>query len=76
MTESIIRRRAAALIRELSAKKLKVAVDFLTYLRAKEDWDATLEILEDPALSRSLKRGQRDLKAGRWSRWQDVKRRV
>jgi len=76
MTESMARRRAAALIRDLPAKKLKVAVDFLAYLRTKEDWDATLEILQSPALVRSLKRGRRDLKAGRWSPWEAVKRRV
>ena len=76
MTHTAARRQAAALIQRLPATKLKVALDFLTYLRTKEEWDATIEILESPALLRSLRRGQRDLRQGRWVRWSNVKRRV
>ena len=65
-----------ALLRRLPKAKLQVAVDFLTYLSTKEEWDATLEILHSPRLVQSLRRGQRDLQHGRWHRWEDVKRRV
>ena len=76
MTQAVARRTAKTLVEALPADKLRVAVDFLTYLRTKEEWDATLEILQSPRLMRSLKRGQRDLRQGHWVRWQDVKRRV
>lgn len=65
-----------ALLRRLPKAKLQVAVDFLTYLSTKEEWDATLEVLSSPALLASLKRGQQDLRQGHWVRWADVKRRV
>ena len=76
MTETVARRHAAALIRDLSPKKLKVAVEFLSYLQTKEDWEPTLEILQSPSLVRSIKRGQHDIRRGRWVKWSDVKRRV
>ena len=65
-----------ALLRRLPKAKLQVAVDFLTYLSTKEEWDATFEVLSSPALLTSLKRGQQDLRQGRWVRWAAVKRRV
>ena len=76
MTQTMARHKAELLIHDLPPEKLHVAVDFLTYLHTKEEWDATLEILQSPRLMRSLKRGQRNLRQGRWVRWQDVKRRV
>ena len=76
MTQTVARRTAKSLVETLPADKLQVAVDFLTYLRTKEEWDATLEILQNPALMRSVRRGRRDVHEGRWVRWQDLKRRV
>ena len=76
MTDTLARRRATTLIRRLPPKKLRVAMDFLAYLAAKEEWDATWEILDSPTLLRGLKRGQQDLRQGRWVHWSDVKRRV
>lgn len=76
MTDLTARRTAAALIRRLPKTKLQVAVDFLTYLSTKAEWDATLDILANPPLVASLRRGQRDLHEGRWVRWTDIKRRV
>ena len=76
MTDTMARRRATALIRDLSLKKLKIAVEFLSYLQTKEDWEPTLEILQSPSLIRSIKRGQEDIRKGRWVKWSDVKRRV
>lgn len=76
MTQMVARRTATVLLRDLPPEKLRVAVDFLTYLHTKEEWDATLEILQSPILLQSLKRGREDLRRGRWVRWQDVRRGV
>jgi len=76
ITQTAAQRTATALLRRLPKAKLQVAVDFLTYLSTKEEWDATLDILSSPALLTSLKRGQHDLHQGRWAHWVDVKRRV
>ena len=76
MTQTVARRTAKTLVEALPADKLQVAVDFLTYLRTKEEWDATLEILQNPPLMQSVRRGQHDVREGRWVRWQDLKRRV
>jgi len=76
VTTIVARQKAKTLLNELPREQLAVAVDFLTYLATKEEWDATLEILHSPRLVQSLRRGQRDLQHGRWHRWEDVKRRV
>jgi len=76
MRQAATRRTATTLIKRLPAAKLRVAVDFLSYLTTKQEWDATLEILSTPPLLASLRQGQRDLRQGRWVRWADVKRRV
>ena len=41
-----------------------------------EGWQETLEILSDPAAMRALKQSERDIKAGRVHRWEDVKKRL
>lgn len=76
MTYTMTKTKAATLLRSLPKEKLRVAVDFLTYLHTKDEWDATLEILKSPTLTASLRRGQRDLQRGRWVKWEDLKRRV
>ena len=76
MTQTATKQTVRALLQRLPKGKLQVAVDFLTYLSTKEEWDATLEVLSSPPLLASLKRGQHDLRQGRWVRWANVKRRV
>jgi antitoxin YefM len=41
-----------------------------------ESWQETLEILSDPSAMRAIRQGERDIKAGRVHRWEDVKKRL
>ncbi|HZP95656.1 MAG TPA: type II toxin-antitoxin system Phd/YefM family antitoxin [Candidatus Limnocylindria bacterium] len=41
-----------------------------------EGWQETLEILSDPAAMRGIRQGERDIRAGRVHRWEDVKARL
>lgn len=39
-----------------------------------ESWKETNEILSDPVLMKSIKKGEKDIKAGRVSDWEDIKK--
>jgi prevent-host-death family protein len=41
-----------------------------------ESWQETLEIMADPAAMASIKRGLRDIKAGRVTPYEEVRRRL
>ena len=74
---STYRREASRVLRELSEPQLRVARDFLAYLRMKEEDDPTLEILANPSLTRDVRAARRDLARGRRSAfvaWERVKR--
>lgn len=64
------------LIEQLPPQKLKVIVDYLTYLQDKEAWDATHELTSNPEIVKSLERAEADEKAGRLKKWNDVRRNV
>jgi antitoxin YefM len=41
-----------------------------------ESWQETIEILSDASAMRALRQSERDIKAGRVHRWEDVKKRL
>ena len=47
--------------------------DFVAYLNAKEEIEATKEILKDKDFLNSIMRGDADFKAGRVKRWTEVR---
>lgn len=77
MSTRELRRRANALVRELSPERLRFAVEFLEFLKEREEWEATLDILTDPKMMEMTKRAEADRKAGRkdaFVSWEQVKR--
>ncbi len=74
--QKVLYQQAAELIQQLSQEKLRMAVDYLTYLQDKEAWEATHELANVPEIAESLKRAEADTKAGRLRSWQDVRRDV
>lgn len=36
--------------------------------------EATLDVMSDPELVKSIREGEKDMKAGRWVAWEDVKK--
>ena len=67
---------ALALIDRLERRKLRTAVDFLSYLQDREAWEATWELINDPRIVASLRRSKEDVRKGRVKAWRDVKRHV
>ena len=51
-------------IKSLSSSKLKEVLDFVRYMRAKEEWDATFEITNDKILSAKIRQGLADVTLG------------
>ena len=76
MKNSKLQKQAMMLIERLPKKKLKAAIDYMTYLYDKEAWDATHELASDPEIAKDLKEAEADVKAGRLKSWADVKREV
>jgi aminopeptidase N len=57
----------------LSQKRKKEVADFVTYLKAKEELEATKEIIRDKDFLGSIMRGDEDFRAGRVKKWSGVK---
>ena len=76
MKSAKLQKQAMMLIERLPKKKLKAAIDYMTYLYDKEAWEATYELASDPEIVKSLERAEADEKAGRLKSWADVKRDV
>ena len=76
MKNSELQKQAMMLIERLPKKKLKAAIDYMTYLYDKEAWEATYELASDPEIVKDLEEAEADVKAGRLKSWADVKREV
>lgn len=79
MQEVTIKREAKKALDELSEEKLRVAMDFLGYLREKEEMEATLEILSSHELMAQLEEAAKAIKGGKlyeFMPWERVKRDV
>lgn len=64
------------LLSELEAlsvgRQLQVA-DFISYLKVREELEATKEILEDQDFLESILRGDEDIREGRVTSWRKVR---
>ena len=58
---------------KLSKERKKEVVDFIAYLKIKEELEATKEILNDKDFLKSIMRGDEDFKTGRFKKWSEVK---
>ncbi|MCY3741517.1 MAG: hypothetical protein OXH00_10890 [Candidatus Poribacteria bacterium] len=76
MKNAKLQKQAMMLIERLPKKKLKAAIDYMTYLYDKEAWDATHELTSNAEIVKSLERAEADIRAGRLKNWDDVKRDV
>ena len=61
---------------KLSQKRKKEVADFVSYLRIKEELEATKEIVRDKDFLESIMRGDEDFKKGRFKKWSEVKKDV
>ena len=79
MQSAALKREAKKAIDELSEEKVKVAIDFIDYLKEKEEMEATLEILSSREIMAQIKEAEKAIKKGRLKEfvpWEKVKRNV
>ncbi len=79
MQKAAIKREAKKAIDELSEEKVRVAMDFLGYLKEKEEMEATLEVLSSRELMAQLREAENAIKKGMLEEfipWEKVKRDV
>ena len=67
------RQEAKALIDTLSGAQLRVASEFLAFIKDRQADAATLELLTIPGFDKSFRRGMQDIKAGRTKPWRKVR---
>jgi hypothetical protein len=58
---------------KLSKERKKEVTDFISYLRVKEELEATKEIVRDKDFLESIMRGDEDFKKGRFKKWSEVR---
>lgn len=79
MQSTALKREAKKAIDELSEEKVKVAIDFIDYLKEKEEMEATLEILSSRELMAQIEEAEKSIKKGKLDEfvpWEKVKRNV
>lgn len=73
MSTAQLRQQAKALIDDLSTDQLRIASEFLAFVKSRELDSATLELLSIPGFEASFDRGMKDVKAGRTKPWRKVR---
>ena len=71
-----VKEKAKEAIETLSDKKARVALDFIDYLREREEWEATAELLSDKKLLMDYKAAKEEIKKGNKVKWETIKRNV
>lgn len=56
-----------------TVKQKKAMADFISYLRVKEEIEATKEIIRDKDFLKSVMKGEEDFRMGRFKKWAEVK---
>jgi len=70
-----VRQAIKEILEEIPEDRLDEALSYLSYLRFREEWKATEEILRDRKLMQSWRRGQRQAERGQTVQVSELKRR-
>jgi hypothetical protein len=79
MQRTVLKRAAKKAIDELLEEKVKVAIDFIDYLKEKEEMEATLEVLSSRELMTQIEEAEKAIRKGKLDEfipWEKVKRNV
>ncbi len=63
-------------LNQLSSAKLELAVDFLAYLQAKEEAEATAELLSIPGFEQDLRKAEEEAETGKVVSFESIRRNV
>jgi hypothetical protein len=61
--------RLHAALAELPPKKLEQVLDFAEYLKSREEWDATMELMSDSGMRRDVEEGMGQAARGEGRPW-------
>ena len=67
-----IEQRLEVALAELPTKKLKQLADFAEYLKSREEWEATRELMNDPAMREDVEEGRAQAVCGEGRQWRKV----
>ena len=71
-----IQKKLETSLAELPTKKLEQVADFVDYLKSREEWDATQELIAHPAMHRDVEEGRAQAACGEGRPWREVQRNV
>ncbi len=71
-----IQRRLEATLAGLPTEKLQQVADFAEYLRSREEWQATQELLSDPGMRADVEEGRAQAARREGQLWRAVQQRV
>ena len=74
-THERIQQRLETVLTALSPGKLEQVVDFAEYLKSREEWEVTLELMNDPAMREDVEEGRAQAARGEGRRWREVQAR-
>jgi PHD/YefM family antitoxin component YafN of YafNO toxin-antitoxin module len=72
----VVKEKAKEAIEALSEEKARVALDFIDYLREREEWEATAELLSDKKLLMDYKAAREEIKKGNTVKLKAVRKNV
>lgn len=71
-THERIQQRLETVLIALTPRKLEQVVDFAEYLNSREEWEATLELMNDPAMREDVEEGRAQAVHGEGRGWREV----
>lgn len=61
------------IVNSLSEDKIKEAINFLTYLKDKEEWTATME-LNSPEILKEIQNGINEINSGKFTKFNEIRK--
>lgn len=71
-----IKQRLKAAIDALPPRKLEQLADYAEYLKSREEWDATLELANDPSMRKDIAEGRAQAARNEGHKWREIQQRV
>ncbi len=75
-TRDTIKQELQTISTALPIEKLTQLVDFAEYLKSRDEWNATQELLADADMRRDIEEGQLQAAKGEGRNWREVKQHV